>query len=115
MAEALGCTADELSQRITEREISERLALGKPLWPRRLELMLAQLTAVLTQVHGGQYTMTDFDLFRAPERTAAPPLAANDGAEALSAMAGGVGVRVLGKKRRQRETMKEPAHGHQPR
>jgi hypothetical protein len=99
LAEAFAVPADELSRRITEREVAEWALRGKPLWPRRLELMLAQLTSVVAQVAGNKVSLLDFDLF-APPPLEGPALSAESGAQALGSIAGGVGVRVLGKKRK---------------
>lgn len=88
-----------MSRRLTERELSEWGLRGKPLWPRRLELLLAQLTAVVAQVAGNKVSLVDFDLF-APPPVEGPALSAESGAHALGSIAGGVGVRVLGKKRK---------------
>jgi hypothetical protein len=65
LAEALGCTGDELEKRITERELSEWAARDKPIWPRRLELLMAQVSFVLAKVNGNKDAqLEDFDLFR---------------------------------------------------
>lgn len=53
---------------------------------------------MLARVHGNEMEAADFDLFGAQREPA--PLSGEDGASALGAIAGGVGVRVLGKKRR---------------
>ena len=96
-------TADELSRRVTERELSEWMVRGKPLWPRRLELLLAQLTAVLAKVNGTKVEIGDFDLFS--DERIRPPAAtsAEEGAQALGVLSGGLGVKVLGRKRKERE------------
>lgn len=102
LAEAIGCTADSLERNITSAELTQWAVRGKPLWPRRLELMLAQLTLVLAKVHRNKHVeLADFDLF-APQ-VDAPPMKAEEGAAAMGAIAGGVGVRLLGKKRREKQ------------
>lgn len=64
VAEALGCTADELSKRITEQELTQWAARDKPLWPRRLEILLAQVAYVCAKVAGNKDAkLEDFDLF----------------------------------------------------
>lgn len=70
-------------------------ARGKPLWPRRLELMLAQLTSLLAQVNGNKHTLQDMDLFdpKAEER-----LRLDEAAEAVASMTG-AGLRKLGQGR----------------
>lgn len=69
---------------------------GKPLWPRRLELMLAQLTAVLAQVNNNKHTAQDFDLFdpRAEQR-----VRLDEAAEAIAGLSG-AGLRKLGQGRK---------------
>lgn len=90
---------------MTELELAERMA-GRPPWPRRLELLLAHLTYVLASAHWKDVQFEDFDLFgpkREPEK-----LKAEEGAHVLGALAGVPGVRMLGKKRRQREQQQKP-------
>lgn len=65
-----------------------------PLWPRRLELLLLQLTNTLAQVHGNKTTMSDFDLF-SKTRTAE----LNEAAQTIGNIAG-AGVRKLGQGRK---------------
>lgn len=77
---------------MTERELSLWMVRG-PLWPRRLELLLIQLTNTLAQVNGNKTRMTDFDLFTV-QRGQALEEAAND----IGAIAG-AGVRRLGQGR----------------
>jgi hypothetical protein len=117
LAEALGCTADELARRITERELGEWMVRGKPLWPRRLEIMLAQVAAVAAQTAGNKVSLADFDLFatRTDDGPGETLPTAESGAQALSALAGGgVGVRVLGSKRRQQDK-EATTHGDETR
>lgn len=78
---------------MTERELSLWMARG-PLWPRRLELLLIQVTNVLAQVNGNKTRMSDFDMFT-KNRDAALDVAAND----IGILAG-AGVRKLGQGRR---------------
>lgn len=82
-----------------EAEFRMWLARGKPLWPRRLELLLAQLTSVLAQVNGNKHTTQDFDLFdpRADQRATL-----NEAAEAVASIAG-TGLRRLGQGRKREE------------
>ncbi|AMM23163.1 hypothetical protein [Variovorax sp. PAMC 28711] len=47
---------------MTERELSLWMVRG-PLWPRRLELLLIQMTNLLAQVNGNKTRMSDFDMF----------------------------------------------------
>jgi len=65
-----------------------------PLWPRRLELLLIQLTSTLAQVHGNKTTMNDFDMFN---KTRAAEL--NEAAQTIGNIAG-AGVRKLGQGRK---------------
>ena len=65
-----------------------------PLWPRRLELLLMQLTNTLAQVNGNKTTMHDFDLFT-QRRTAE----LNEAAQTIGNIAG-AGVRKLGQGRK---------------
>lgn len=65
-----------------------------PLWPRRLELLLMQLTNTLARVNGNTTTMHDFDLFT--QRRAAE---LSDAAQTISSIAG-AGVRKLGQGRK---------------
>lgn len=78
---------------MTEHEFTLWMVRG-PLWPRRLELLLIQLTTVIAQVNGNKSRMSDFDMFskhRESESQAA--------AFSLGNMAG-AGVRKLGQGRR---------------
>lgn len=68
-----------------------------PLWPRRIELLLMQLTNTLAQVHGNKTNMTDFDLFN---KTRAAEL--NEAAQTIGNIAG-AGVRKLGQGRKHGE------------
>jgi len=78
---------------LTERELSLWMVRG-PLWPRRLELLLIQLTNVLAQVHGNKTRMSEFDMFN-KDREVALDNAAND-----IGMLAGAGVRKLGQGRK---------------
>ena len=78
---------------LTEHEFTLWMVRG-PLWPRRLELVLIQLTTVLAQVNGNRKRMADFDLF-AKAREAFGDEAAHEIANLA-----GAGVRRLGMGRR---------------
>lgn len=78
---------------LTERELSLWMVRG-PLWPRRLELLLIQLTNLLAQVNGNKTRMSDFDMFN-KDREVALDNAAND-----IGMLAGAGVRKLGQGRK---------------
>jgi len=78
---------------MTEHEFTLWMVRG-PLWPRRIELLLIQLTTVLAQVNGNKKRMTDFDLF-AKVRNAF----GDEAAQELGNLAG-AGVRRLGMGRR---------------
>jgi len=65
-----------------------------PLWPRRLELLLIQLTNTLAQVNGNKTNMSDFDMFN---KTRAAEL--NEAAQTIGSIAG-AGVRKLGQGRK---------------
>lgn len=70
-----------------------------PLWPRRLELMLAQLALVVARHHGNKKVkFSDFDLFAEREKNAT--MTPEHGAIMLGTMAGGVGFRKLGQGRK---------------
>ncbi len=77
---------------LTERELSLWMVRG-PLWPRRLELLLIQLTNTLSKVNGNKTKMADFDLFT-PQQEAALDAAATE----IGILAG-AGVRKLGQGR----------------
>ncbi len=83
---------------LTEAEFQlwQERCRGKPLWPRRLELLLAQLASVLAQVNGNKHSLQDMDLFdpRAEQRAAL-----SEAAEAMADIAV-VGLRKLGQGRR---------------
>lgn len=79
---------------LTERELSLWMVRG-PLWPRRLELLLIQLTNLLAQVNGNKSRMSDFDMFN-KHRDQELDNAAHD-----IGMLAGAGVRKLGQGRRQ--------------
>lgn len=93
----MGCTADELSRRMTLREMTERAVVG-PVWTRRLEMLLAQVAMVIARCNGNDVSLADMDLFAKPAEQ--PEMSSGDGAAALGVIAGGVGVRVLGSKRK---------------
>jgi hypothetical protein len=77
---------------LTERELSLWMVRG-PLWPRRLELLLIQLTNTLAQVNGNKTKMADFDLFTPHQE------AALDSAATGIGILAGAGVRKLGQGR----------------
>ncbi len=64
-----------------------------PLWPRRLELLLIQLTSTLAQVHGNKTTMNDFDMFNKARDEL------NQAAQVIGDIAG-AGLRKLGQGRK---------------
>lgn len=78
---------------MTHHEFALWMTRG-PLWPRRLELLLMQLTSTLAQVHGNKTNMHDFDMFG---RTRAAEL--SEAAHTISNIAG-AGVRKLGQGRK---------------
>lgn len=78
---------------LTERELSLWMVRG-PLWPRRIELLLIQMTDVLAKVNGNKTRMSDFDMFSKNHETAS-----DEAAQGLASMAG-AGVRKLGQGRR---------------
>lgn len=78
---------------MTEYELSLWMVRG-PLWPRRLELLLIQLTNVLAQVHGNNTNMSKFDMFNRRKEEAL-----DDVAHDIAAIAG-AGVRKLGQGRK---------------
>ena len=68
---------------MTEYELSLWMVRG-PLWPRRIELLLIQLTTVLAQVNGNKTTMADFDLFSQHS-----PNASEEAAHDIASLVGG--------------------------
>lgn len=86
------------------REMGEWMLRGavKPLWPRRLEMMMAQVCLWLARGQGhGHLTMADFDLFAEKSISARDAASrVTDNAMVISALAGGVGVKMLGQGRR---------------
>lgn len=78
---------------LTERELSLWMVRG-PLWPRRQELLLIQMTNLLAQVNGNKTRMSDFDMFQR-NREAELDNAAHD-----IGMLAGAGVRKLGQGRK---------------
>lgn len=78
---------------MTHHEFSLWMTRG-PLWPRRLELLLMQLTSVLAQVHGNKKTMGDFDLFGQSRS-----VELNEAVQTINSIAG-AGVRKLGQGRK---------------
>lgn len=84
---------------LTEAEFQLWFARGKPLWPRRLELMLAQLTSLVAQVHGNKHTLQDMDLF---DPRAEQNASLDAAAESLADLAG-AGLRKLGQGRKKKE------------
>lgn len=78
---------------MTEHEFTLWMVRG-PLWPRRLELLLIQLTTLLAQVNGNKTRMSDFDMFSKHRESESESAAFN-----LGNMAG-AGVRKLGLGRR---------------
>jgi hypothetical protein len=88
----MGCPIAGINA-LTEYELSLWMVRG-PLWPRRLELLLIQMTNVLAQVNGNKTRMSDFDMFIKNRD------AAIDDAAHTIAMIAGAGVRKLGQGRR---------------
>ena len=78
---------------LTERELTLWMVRG-PLWPRRQELLLIQMTNLLAQVNGMTTRMSDFDMFQR-NREAELDNAASDIGELA-----GAGVRKLGQGRK---------------
>lgn len=78
---------------LTERELTLWQVRG-PLWPRRQELLLIQLTDLLAKVNGNKTRMSDFDMFM-KSRTGVADNAANE----LGNIAG-ANVRKLGQGRK---------------
>jgi len=78
---------------LTERELTLWMVRG-PLWPRRQELLLIQMTNLLAQVNGNKTRMSDFDMFQR-NREAELDNAAHD-----IGMLAGAGVRKLGQGRK---------------
>jgi len=91
LAEALGCSVSAINA-MTEKELTLWMVRG-PLWPRRLELMLMQMTSTMAQLQGNKTRMADFDLF-AKDRTTEADTAAHE-----VGLLAGVGVRKLGQGR----------------
>jgi hypothetical protein len=106
LAESLGMPLASINA-LHERELALWMVRG-PLWPRRIELMLAQLTAVLAQVHGNRKGLGDFDLF------GTRPQATADTAGAGMAMLAGAGLRKLGQGRRAASTTTTTAEQSTP-
>ena len=77
---------------MTEYELSLWMVRG-PLWPRRLELLLIQMTNVLAQVHGNKTTMSKFDMFNRRKEEEL-----DEAAHTIASIAG-AGVRKLGQGR----------------
>lgn len=96
-------TARQLDATMTTRELDEWAirATIKPLWPRRLELMLAQVCLWLARSSGQDLQLSSLDFFseQTIERRGATARA-SDNAMMVAGIAGGVGVRVLGQGRR---------------
>jgi len=94
LALELGMPAQQLRAVMTERELTDWMvyAAKKLLPTRRIEIYLARIAQAMA---GGQLSEWLLD-----EALKPPALAAGDGAAALGSIAGGVGVRVLGKKRK---------------
>lgn len=78
---------------MTEHEFTLWMVRG-PLWPRRLELLLIQLTTVISRGNGNKTRMSDFDMFSKHRESESESAAFN-----LGNMAG-AGVRKLGLGRR---------------
>lgn len=84
---------------MTERELRiwMRYAGAKGLPLRRVEFGLALLALKTVQVNGdAESTLTDFLFDKKPEQ---PQMTADEGAMAMNTMAGGKGVRRLGRKK----------------
>jgi hypothetical protein len=97
---------EDLDARVSELEVSQWMVRRKPLWPRRIEMLLAQIAWVLARANGAKRAqLRDFDLFGK-----APPGAGVEGdagglamssAQAFSA-ASGAGIRLLGQGRKRK-------------
>lgn len=77
---------------LPEHELALWMVRG-PLWPRRFEMLLIQLTTVLSRGNGNKTNMNDFDLFK--KTVSMLDEASND-----IGMVAGVGVRKLGQGRK---------------
>jgi hypothetical protein len=96
LALELGMPAQQLRETMTELELAlwVEYARKKFLPTRRIEVYLAQIAKAMA---GG--TIADYllDMQKGPA-----PLTSGEGASALGSIAGGIGVRVLGKKRKKK-------------
>lgn len=94
LALEFGMPVAQLKRVLSVSELADWYAYArKKLLPtRRIEHHLAQIAQAFA---GG--SLNDYLLF---DKSEPPPLTAEDGAGALSAIAGGPGIRVLGQKKR---------------
>ena len=85
---------------MTEREFREWQIRGE-LWPRKMEVMFAQLTAVLAQVNSNNRSLDDFDLFK--HRPDVKPVQNTEQSAALIGAMAGVGFRKLSQGRKKKD------------
>ncbi|HVJ19448.1 MAG TPA: hypothetical protein VM686_28710 [Polyangiaceae bacterium] len=89
-------TVDQLHRTLPERELMEWRLRGKPLWTRRLEVLLAQVAMFIARSTGNSdFELEDADLFGRREPEVIPD--AQTAAVAIDAMAGGAGFVMVGK------------------
>lgn len=92
-------TVWELQHKLPERELAEWMLRGKPLWTRRVEILLAQVAMFIARSTGNaDFELADADLFRRREPEA--PQTAEMAAVVIDSMVSGAGVIVLGRGRK---------------
>lgn len=83
-------------QGLSEAEFEQWCLRGKPLWPRRMEILLLQLTAMVGWCNGNKdLRMGDLDPFKQQD-------AETEAAVQFMAEASGAGIRRLGQGRKGR-------------
>jgi len=89
-------TVEQLRRTLPERELIEWRLRGKPLWTRRIEVLVAQVAMFIARSTGNaDFELADADLFGPREAVEIPD--AQTAAVAIDAMAGGAGFVVVGK------------------
>lgn len=97
LAETLGMTVEQLQREMPERELDEWALRRKPLAPRRVERMLAQICAFIAWSTGNKdYAVADADLFSHAnlELMSAPPQSGEEMVQDFAIAHGGLRIKM---------------------
>ena len=97
----MGTTVYWLERNLPDSELREWSQRRKPLWPRRLEIMMAQGAVFTARSYGQNLELDKADLFSQTNLEGVPDGTVEDMAQTFSTIAGG--ARVLRVKVRKKE------------